>query len=204
VSFKLYAFPRPPLAALFRSAREATGEDGEDGEEATTERSEREAAENAKRWQSRRRREEAGDERVEEKNREKEREKARVRETTKSVNFLTFYEPSEFHNLEPVRVVLCTRKVSTRPVLPRAPSPPSSSPSLSCGKERGEPGRERERERQRERKRRKEEDPASCSGSLPGNAKTTLASLALVSSDSPIRFAYIRRTGEIGRGRPGS
>ena len=30
----------------------------------------------------------------------------------KSVNFLTFYEPSEFHNLEPVRVVLCTRKVS--------------------------------------------------------------------------------------------
>jgi len=69
-----------------------------------------------------------------------------VRETAKSVNFLTFYEPSEFHNLEPVRVVLCTRKVSARPV-PRAPSPPCSSPSLSCGKGRGEPGEREEKGR---------------------------------------------------------
>lgn len=73
-------------------------------------------------WQEGR---EAGDEGESEKGRETSRKRAkeggreeRKRERAKSVNFLTFYEPSEFHNLEPVRVVLCTRKVSARPVLP--------------------------------------------------------------------------------------
>lgn len=62
---------------------------------------------------------EAEDERERKRKRGKGRERERnttakeeKRETAKSVNFLTFYEPSEFHNLEPVRVVLCTRKVS--------------------------------------------------------------------------------------------
>lgn len=50
----------------------------------------------------------------------RERSESQGREAAKSVNFLTFYEPSEFHNLEPVRVVLCTRKVSRakRPLSP--------------------------------------------------------------------------------------
>lgn len=48
---------------------------------------------------------------------EKRMKKKRVQEKgeeegRKSVNFLTFYEPSEFHNPQPVFVALCTGKVS--------------------------------------------------------------------------------------------
>lgn len=40
------------------------------------------------------------------------RRRCEEKKGTKSVNFLTFYEPSEFHNREPARLVLCTGKVS--------------------------------------------------------------------------------------------
>lgn len=61
----------------------------------------------------------------------REEEKERQSGGAKSVNFLTFYEPSEFHNLEPVRVVLCTGKVSAGPVLLSRSVLPGFSPLYS-------------------------------------------------------------------------
>lgn len=101
--------PSPPTA-LFRSAREAADDEGRSRW--------REAKEKRRKTRKDGKPEgrEARDERGRKRKRKKEREIARKRKRktkmAKSVNFLTFYEPSEFHNLEPVRVVLCTRKVS--------------------------------------------------------------------------------------------
>lgn len=99
--------PSPPTT-LFRSAREAADDDGRSRW--------REAKE---KWRKTRKDgkpegREARDEREKEEERKIESagKRKRKRKMVKSVNFLTFYEPSEFHNLEPVRVVLCTRKVS--------------------------------------------------------------------------------------------
>lgn len=142
------------------------------------ERSEREATENGKRRQARRQRSKR---REKERARERARGRKRVREMAKSVNFLTFYEPSEFHNLEPVRVVLCTRKVSACAPFSRAHLFPQSSPhpraalSFSALPRKGKDGPGRKRT----------EEGSTASRSLPGITQRRRLVLAF----SPLRFS---------------
>lgn len=105
-SFKLYVTgPLPRLCNYRRSFRSSYKDD--DGWSTTN----RTTSKNEKRMKKKR---------VQEKGEE---------EGRKSVNFLTFYEPSEFHNLQPVLVVLCTGKVSL--VLPFSLCSLQSIPSFS-------------------------------------------------------------------------